>query len=119
MRPPEGNVAAAAGAAIAGALPGLELRAELRETRFGTPQPALRLHFPRGTHHRRVSAAMHLVAGLVEAATPSAEAWGVYADRGGGEQTGWVWLELVEGTPAEAERAMAVLREVAGRLRWT
>lgn len=118
MRPPEGNVAATAGAAIAAVLPGLELHAELRESRYGTPQPALQLSFPRSTHHRHVAAAQHLVAALIEVATPATGAWGVYVDWGG-DASGWVWLELVDGTAAEAERAMVVLRDVAGRLRWT
>ena len=88
------------------------------EAQYGTPEPQIEIRFPKGAHHRQVSAAIHKLAAEVELATPEHERWVVetetlYEGRGRG------YLELADGTPVEAERGMAMLKKLAEQSRQT
>lgn len=91
------------------------------ETRFGTPVPRLTLTWARNDGaYRAQRAALLRAAAAVEEATPAADKWCVqigevyYAARG--EEAASIEIELVDGTPAEAKRAMATLAQVAKTL---
>lgn len=90
---------------------GMRLTTGLQESRCGTPEPTLRLDAPRGTPHRVVSACLHRIAAAIEDACAPEDRWIVQIESGelwGGR----VYLELADGTAAEAERGMAVLAKV-------
>lgn len=118
MRRPERSVARRAAPDIADALRGVALVVEVGASRFGTPQPRLSVRASRGVSHRRVAAALHLVAALAEVETPASEGWGIEIERRT-DESGWVWLDLLDGSVEEAERGAALLHQVARRLRWT
>ena len=80
---------------------------------FGTPRPQIELCFPKGSHHRAVSAALYKLAAEVELATPERERWRVRIDTFD-DHHGCVYLELLDGMAPEVERGMTVLRKVAG-----
>ncbi|MCC6649384.1 MAG: hypothetical protein IT374_27915 [Polyangiaceae bacterium] len=77
----------------------------------GTPEPEIEVRYPRGTSHRRLHAALHLIAAEVEVSTPAGERWCVQIDSTSDER-GRVYLELSDGTPAEAKRGLDLLRKV-------
>ncbi len=83
------------------------------ESRYGSPQPQLEVRFPKGTPFRRVNAALHQLAAEIELATPASERWNVEIDVYY-DACGRVYLELSDATPAETERAMALLTKLAG-----
>lgn len=85
----------------------------LAESRYGSPEPQIELRFPKGTSHRVVKAALHTLAADVELATPANERWIVHTETYYDDR-GRVHLELAEATPAEAERAMALLTKLVG-----
>ena len=80
------------------------------ESRYGTPEPQIALRFPKGTSYRVVKAALHKLAADVELATPANERWCVSTDDY--NESGRVYLELADATPAEATRGMAMLRKL-------
>jgi hypothetical protein len=82
------------------------------ESRYGSPEPQIALRFPKGTHYRVVKAALHKLAAEVELATPAPESWCVQVDDY--NESGRVYLELAEATPAEAARGMAMLQKLMG-----
>ena len=82
------------------------------ESRYGNPEPQVALRFPKGTHFRVVKAALHKLAAEVELATPAGERWCVQVDDY--NESGRVYLELADATPAEAARAMAMLKKLVG-----
>ena len=82
------------------------------ESRYGSPEPQIALRFPKATHYRVVKAALHKLAAEVELATPTGESWCVQVDDY--KESGRVYLELADATPAEAARGMAMLKKVAG-----
>jgi hypothetical protein len=84
-----------------------------REGQYVTPEPQIEIHLAKGAHHRLVSAALHDLAARVELATSVRENWIVQTERFH-DGRGRVYLELAEGTPAEAERGMATLRNLVG-----
>jgi hypothetical protein len=88
------------------------------EGEYGTPEPQLEIRFPKSAHHRQVSAAIHKLAAEVELATPEHERWIVETETLY-EGRGRVYLELADGTPAEAERGMAMLKKLVGQSRQT
>lgn len=88
-----------------------------RTARYGIPQPYIEVRFPKDTRQRTLNAALHRLYADVELATPESEHWDVRIEQlpdvlifSGGR----VYLELAEGTPGEAERAMAVLASLVG-----
>ena len=82
-------------------------------SRYGsTPEPQIEVRMPKGTHFRRLHAALHRLAAEVELATPAREAWVVQTDPTSDER-GRVYLELANGDEAEAARALALLRTIA------
>jgi hypothetical protein len=81
------------------------------EAQYGTPEPQIEIRFPKGAHHRQVSAAIHKLAAEVELATPEHERW-VVETEALYEGRGRVYLELADGTPHEAERGMAMLKKL-------
>lgn len=82
------------------------------ESRYGTPEPQIALRFPKGTSYRVVKAALHRLAADVELATPAGERWCVNTEDF--NESGRVYLELADATPAEAERAMGLLGNLVG-----
>lgn len=81
------------------------------ESRYGSAELQLALRFPRGTHHRVVKAALLKLAADVELSTSANDGWGVnieeYTDA-----SERVYLELVNATPAEVARGMALLKKL-------
>lgn len=77
------------------------------ESRYGTPEPQIALRFPNGTSYRVVKAALHKLAAEIELATPASESWCVNTEDC--NESGRVYLELADATPAEAARGMALL----------
>ena len=82
------------------------------ENRYGTPEPQIALRFPKGTSYRVVKAALHKLAADVELATPANERWCVNTEDF--NESGRVYLELSDATPAEAARGMAMLEKLVG-----
>ena len=72
------------------------------ESRYGTPEPQIALRFPKGTSYRVVKAALHKLAAEIELATPANEHWCVNTEDY--NESGRVYLELADATPAEAVR---------------
>lgn len=77
------------------------------ESRYGTPEPQIVLRFPKGTSYRVVKAALHKLAAEIELATPASERWCVNTEDF--NESGRVYLELADATPAEAARGMGML----------
>ena len=82
------------------------------ENRYGTPEPQIALRFPKGTSYRVVKATLHKLAAEIELATPKGERWLVQTEDF--NETGRVYLELSDATPAEAARGMALLTKLVG-----
>jgi hypothetical protein len=82
------------------------------ESRYGSPEPQIALRFPKGTSYRAVKAALHKLAADAELATPASERWCVNTEDF--NESGRVYLELADATPAEAARGMAMLTKLAG-----
>jgi len=82
------------------------------ESRYETPEPQIALRFPKGTSYRVVKAALHKLAAEIELATPASESWIVQTDEF--NESGRVYLELADATPAEAARRMALLTKLVG-----
>jgi hypothetical protein len=85
----------------------------------GVIQPQVEIEIAKGLSYRVRRAALHTLAAKIELATPSNEGWCVQIEHVS-DTHGYVYLELIHATPAEAERGMALLRKViaeAGRLR--
>jgi hypothetical protein len=82
------------------------------ESRYGNPEPQIALLFPKGTSYRVVKAALHKLAADVELATPANESWCVNTEDF--NESGRVYLELADATPAEAARGMAILKKMVG-----
>ncbi|HEY1697929.1 MAG TPA: hypothetical protein VGG39_37475 [Polyangiaceae bacterium] len=83
----------------------------LAKSQYGTPEPCIEVRFPTEVGYRARSAALHALAAEVEARTERSDTWCVQLEDGNYE-SGRVWLELVDGTDAEAGRGMALLRRV-------
>lgn len=97
---------------------GLRVSVELATSEYGTPRPTIRMRAPERSPHRRLAAALHLVVALAELEALPHERWGAYAELGA-DDSGRVYLELFDGSDAEASRGMEVLRAVIERLGWT
>ena len=82
-----------------------------RENQYGIPEPQIEIRLVKCAHHRLVSATLHKLAADVEIATPVRENWIVQIERLH-DGRGRVYLELADGTPAEAERGMAMLKKM-------
>lgn len=82
------------------------------ESRYGNPEPQIALRFPKGTSFRVVKAALHKLAAEIELATPANESWLVQTEDF--NESGRVYLELCNATPAEAARGMALLKTLVG-----
>jgi hypothetical protein len=87
--------------------PGTTLTAKLTRSEGGHPAPTLDVVFPRATHHRAASAAMHRLAAVLEEATPAEEKWLVVIST---VNEGRITLELDQATDTEAARGLALLR---------
>lgn len=87
------------------------LAVRLAQSTYGTAQPQMDVRFPRSTHHRAVSAALHQIASILELATPERESWCVQLEHAG-DTVGWVYLELADGSDDEARRGMALLEAI-------
>ena len=81
---------------------------------YGIAQPSIRIDVGAGAHYRVTHAAMHLVAARVELLSGK-ESWCVQtkANDSYGHK-GRVYLELGDGTDAECERGLALLRTIVG-----
>jgi hypothetical protein len=87
-------------------------RATLSESRYGTARPVIELESAPGTHWRVIHAAAHVIAARVQMSTPIEEGWNVGIESRG-DRWAEVYIELADGKREEAERAMALLREIA------
>ena len=87
---------------------------ELATSQYGTLAPTLRVAMPVGSHHRHCSAVLHHLAAELELAISEREVWPVTVQRSS-DYRGTIEIELMKGTPAEAERAMGVLRALRTR----
>jgi len=83
----------------------------LLASRFGNPEPQLEIRMPPGFNYRAVRAELHKLAATLELATPAGERWIVHTESFH-DARGRLYLELFEGTPDEAARAMVILRKV-------
>ena len=86
----------------------------LGTSRYGNPLPTVDVRVDAtaaGKHPRMLSAELHELAAAAHRATPEPERWCVNIDRRS-DTLGTVSLELADGTPGEAARAMAVLRQI-------
>jgi hypothetical protein len=95
------------------ALEGAAVTVERAKSGFWVPRPQIEVRLPRGAHHRRLLAALHLLAAEAEAATPQGEEWCVQMEATSDER-GIVYLELLTGSEGEAERGLALMRAIAG-----
>lgn len=84
-----------------------------RENQYGTPEPQIEIRLAKGAHYRLVSATLHKLAADVEMATPVRENWSGQIEKLH-DGLGRVYLELADGTPAEAGRGMAILKKLVG-----
>ena len=81
-------------------------QAQMGRSQFGTLQP--QVHFlPAGGTYRTANATLYRFAAAVELATPATEGWVVCIN----QEYGRVYLELLEGSDAEALRGIAVLNQ--------
>ncbi|WP_426749879.1 hypothetical protein [Myxococcus sp. Y35] len=90
-----------------------------RTARYGIPQPYIEARFPKGMRQRTLNAALHRLYADVEMATPERESarWNVRIELLPDlliYSGGIVHVELAEGTPDEAERAMTMLKSLVG-----
>lgn len=85
---------------------------ELATATYGIPQPTVRVALPKGTPYRHLKAALHTLAAKIELDTPASESWCIEVVQVG-NVTGTIVIELVQRTPAEAARAMALIQQVA------
>jgi hypothetical protein len=76
----------------------------------GPRRAALPIPEAKGTSYRVVKAALHKLAAEIELATPAGERWCVNTEDF--NESGRVYLELADATPAEAARGMALLEEL-------
>jgi hypothetical protein len=90
----------------------MTMTVSLAKGEYATPRPELEIRLPKGTHFRQQSAVMHRIAAEVELATPAREGWVVQTEALYDDRCR-VYLELVVGDDAEAERGMTLLRAVA------
>lgn len=98
--------------AILKKLGNVTLTVNLAHSKYGTVQPQIELHVPKGTHYRKLDAALHALAAEVELATPAGETW-VVETEAFFDDRGRVYLELAKGEDAESERGLALLRRIA------
>jgi hypothetical protein len=91
----------------------LSIAIDLDTSRHGIPTPTLQISIPKPGNHRHLKAALHEFSARLELATPPKDAWVItigYA----GDYHGRIEIELIQGTTEEADRAMALLKEIAG-----
>ncbi|NOU32103.1 MAG: hypothetical protein HOO96_29720 [Polyangiaceae bacterium] len=80
-------------------------------SRYGTPEPQIEVRTPKGTHFRKLHAALHMLAAEAELATPAGESWVVQTDATS-DQRGRIYLELADGNEQEAARGLELLRRL-------
>ena len=80
-------------------------------SRYGTPEPQIEVRMPKGTHFRKLRAALHMLAAEAELATPAGESWVVQTDATSDER-GRIYLELADGNEQEAARGLELLRRL-------
>lgn len=89
-----------------------------RNTGAFTYEPAIELKLPKNTPYRKLMVSLHLLAAAVEHATEEREGWIVRVEgydirvRDGNIAKGYVYMELRDGSDAEAKRAFALLSKV-------
>lgn len=79
-------------------------------SRYSTLLPHIEVRLPRSSHFRRMKATLHQFAAL-KAASPRSERWLVQVEPVS-DALGHVSLKLVDGTEAEAQSALALLRAI-------
>lgn len=85
---------------------------EIATSRYGSPRPQIMLRTPKGTHFRQLRTALLTLAAEAELATPASERWCVNTEDE--SESGRVYLELGDATPAAAARGMAMLTKLVG-----
>lgn len=85
---------------------------ELATGEYGIPQPSIRIDLGAGANFRLTHAALHLVAARAEILS-GRERWCVQTRPNDSfDHKGRVYLELGDGSDAEAARGMALLQQV-------
>lgn len=93
---------------------GSTLSARRKRPRSGVaPRKALCGMTSKREYDRQLKAALLNLAAKAELATPASERWIVQIDDAGNE-LGYVYIELSEGSDAEAKRGLAQLKRIAG-----
>lgn len=87
------------------------LQVTLETSRYETPEPSVLVRFPSRTHFRAAHGALHDLAAAVERATPPGEGWIVQLEPG--DNGARLYLELATADPAETDRGLTLLRDVA------
>ncbi|MFI5246538.1 MAG: hypothetical protein ACHQQR_14995 [Gemmatimonadales bacterium] len=95
------------------AMNGATLTVKMAESRYGNPEPRIEVRMPKGTHFRKLHAALHMLAAEIELATPTREGWCVQTDPTS-DECGRVYFELSDSTDEEAKRGLALLRQICG-----
>ena len=80
-------------------------------SRYGTPEPQIEVRMPKGTHFRKLHAALHMLAAESELATPASEKWVVQTDATS-DLRGRIYLELLDGDEQEAKRGVEFLHAI-------
>ena len=98
---------------------------EQRRTEYDSPEPRLVVTLPMGVNsgsptsplnYRHIAAPMHRLMAEVERASIS-QRWVVKGEESAAGDGGFIIsLELMDGTPKEAEAGIAVLKRIAGRI---
>lgn len=92
------------------------LAARVSASEFGTPRPEIVVTMARGTPVRLLRAQLHEVAAEMERAlAPTREAWEVEVRRVD-DYVGAAYLELMDGTAREVDRAKMLLSAVLGQV---
>jgi hypothetical protein len=85
----------------------------LLSSRFGSPLPQLVIQLPHGSTYRMLNAELHLLAAAIELVTPVDERWTLHIEALY-DARGSIYIQLFEGSEAEAARAMNVLKKAVG-----
>jgi hypothetical protein len=78
---------------------------------FGSREPRVEVRMRKDATHRELQAVLHLIAAEIAMTTPATEKWSIRIEQVADDR-GRVCIALLDGTQAEADRAMEVLRRV-------
>jgi len=91
----------------------MRLTPTLGENRYGGAQPQIEVRSTKDIKPRAFRACLHTLAARAELESPAQERWFVQIEVVS-DVLGYLYLELMDGTPAEAERGVAFLKAIVG-----